>query len=157
MIVRAMTDAIQFLTDSLGTEPINWRWENMHQVKFETPYFSTVAESQKDGYLSHIVTYMLNRGPYGTRGHTTSPVSGQYDWSRPYRQVAGATWRRVVDLSNTSQSWSILPGGQSGNALSPAYDNQLDLWLEGKYRIFEHNSEVRFREDMPALTLNPGS
>ena len=48
----------------------------------------------------------------------------------------------------------LIPGGQSGNALSPAYDDQLDLWLDGKYRILQHNSELRFREDMPVLILN---
>ncbi len=157
IIVRAMTDAVKYLTDSLGTEQINWRWENLNQVKFESPYFAASADTHNHGYLNLIVTYMLNRGPYGTRGHTTSPMSGQYDWRDPYRLKGGATWRRVVDLSNTSQSWSVIPGGQSGNALSPAYDNQLDLWLEGKYRIFDHNSEVRFREDMLQMTLKPGS
>ncbi len=157
IIVRAMTEALNYLTDSLGTEQINWRWENINQLKFESPYFAASADTHNHGYLKLIVTYMLNRGPFGSRGHTTSPMSGQYDWRNPYRITGGATWRRVVDLSNTSQSWSVIPGGQSGNALSPAYDNQLDLWLEGKYRIFEHNSEVRFRDDMPQMTLKPGS
>jgi penicillin G amidase len=155
LIVRAMEDAVKYLTDTLGTEPINWRWENLHQVKFEATHFASAAKPKKDGYLNLIVTYMMNRGPFGTRGHTTSPISGHYDWHQPFQQVGGATWRRVIDLSNTSQSWSVLPGGQSGNSLSPAYDNQLDLWLEGKYRILQHNSEVRFRDDLPAMTLNP--
>lgn len=155
MVVRAMNDAVRFLTDSLGTEPINWRWENMHQVSFESPYFSSIEDIQNGGYQQLVVNYILNRGPFGTRGHTTSPISGQYRWDNPFRQVSGASWRRVIDLANTSQSWTVIPGGQSGNALSPAYDNQLDLWLDGKYRIFDHNSEVRFREDMTSLTLNP--
>lgn len=155
MIVRAMTEAVRMLTDSLGTEPINWRWENMHQVSFESPYFANMQSAPKGGYQQLVVTYILNRGPFGVRGHTTSPISGQYRWDAPFRQVAGASWRRVIDLANTAQSWSVIPGGQSGNALSPAYDNQLDLWLDGKYRIFDHNSEVRFREDMTSLTLNP--
>lgn len=155
MIVRAMTEAVRMLTDSLGTEPINWRWENMHQVSFESPYFANKQSAPKGGYQQLVVTYILNRGPFGVRGHTTSPISGQYRWDAPFRQVAGASWRRVIDLANTAQSWSVIPGGQSGNALSPAYDNQLDLWLDGKYRIFDHNSEVRFREDMTSLTLNP--
>jgi penicillin G amidase len=155
MVVKAMEDAVQFLTDSLGTEPINWRWENIHQVMFEATHFSSAVGPQKDGYMNLIVTYMLNRGPFGTPGHTTSPVSGQYDWHRPFQQVGGATWRRVIDLANTSQSWSVIPGGQSGNALSRAYDDQLDLWLDGKYRIMQHNSEVRFGEQMPTMILNP--
>jgi len=155
LIVRAMSEAVKFLSDSLGTEPINWRWENLHQVKFEATHFASAAKPQKDGYLNLIITYMLNRGPFGSHGHTTSPISGQYDWHRPFQQVGGATWRRVISLSNTSQSWSVIPGGQSGNALSPAYDDQLDLWLEGKYRILQHNSEVRFRDDMPSMILNP--
>jgi penicillin G amidase len=155
IIVRAMADAVKFLSDTLGTEPINWRWENLHQVTFETSHFASAVGPNRSNYQDLIVTYMLNRGPFGTRGSTTSPVSGQYDWHRPFRQIGGATWRRVIDLSNTSQSWSVLPGGQSGNALSPAYDDQLDLWLDGKYRMLLHNSEIRFRDDMPALILNP--
>lgn len=154
IIVRAMADAVQFLTDSLGTEPINWRWENLHQVMFEATHFASAVEPETSGYLHLIVTYILNRGPFGTSGHTTSPISGPHSWHRPFQQVGGATWRRVIDLGNTSQSWSVIPGGQSGNAMSPAYDDQLDLWLDGNYRIFEHNSELRFRDDMPVLILN---
>lgn len=155
LIVWSMRDAIETLQDTLGNEPIHWRWENVHTLNLEAPYFSDFAGSNPDSYLHLIVHYLLNRGPYGTHGHTTSPNNGQYNWNTPFKHVVGATQRRVVDLSNTGLSHSILPGGQSGNPLSNSYDDQLDLWLDGKYRIFEHNSEVRFQEGMTQTQLIP--
>lgn len=157
IIVASMREAVSFLSDSLGPEPIMWRWENLHDLKFMTPLFSDAEFLNDNRSIELIVNYVMNRGPFTTPGHSTSPNSGQYDWGNPFRQTAGSSIRRIVDLSNTGQSRSVLPGGQSGNALSASYDDQLDLWLEGKYRIFQHNSEVRFSETLSQIRLVPAN
>jgi len=155
MLIRSMYETVRKLSDSLGTQPINWRWEIIHQVQLESPLITQVATERNSGYMMAIANYMMNRGPFGHDGHSTSPNNGQSSWGKPYRQVSGASIRRIVDLSETMQSWSVIPGGQSGNPLSKYYDDQLEFWLEGKYKIFVHNSEVRFSEKFPELKLSP--
>lgn len=43
----------------------------------------------------------------------------------------GSSWRMVVDLGPTVQAWGALPGGESGNPVSPRYDDHLPQWLAG--------------------------
>ena len=40
----------------------------------------------------------------------------------------------VVNLGAPQASVTVYPGGQSGNPLSPHYDDQLALWLRGEYK-----------------------
>jgi penicillin G amidase len=48
-------------------------------------------------------------------------------------QSAGPSYRQVVDLANMQNSVFLNPLGQSGNILSPLYDNLLRAWSEGAY------------------------
>jgi penicillin amidase len=38
----------------------------------------------------------------------------------------------AVDVGSWDDNRFVLPGGQSGNPLSPHYDDQLDLYREGR-------------------------
>jgi penicillin amidase len=44
----------------------------------------------------------------------------------------GASWRMVVELGPEIEAWSIYPGGQSGNPLSPYYDDRIERWVDGE-------------------------
>jgi penicillin amidase len=39
--------------------------------------------------------------------------------------------RMVVEVGNWDETWFALAGGQSGNPLSPHYDDLLPLWQRG--------------------------
>jgi len=54
--------------------------------------------------------------------------------------VLGASIRRIIDLSDTHQSLSIIPGGQSGNPFSEFYGDQTNNWLNGQYKFFYWDS-----------------
>jgi penicillin amidase len=43
-----------------------------------------------------------------------------------------ASLRMVGDVGNWNESRFVLPGGQSGNPLSPHYEDQLPLWRSGE-------------------------
>lgn len=44
----------------------------------------------------------------------------------------GASWRMVVELGPEIEAWSIYPGGQSGNPLSPYYEDRIERWVAGE-------------------------
>jgi penicillin amidase len=155
VIQRSMRESVRYLIDSLGTQTIQWRWENVHSLVLQPPSIEALIPQAEWHHIDRIIQHQFVRGPFGMQGHTTSPINGQYRWDAPYEMIVGASHRRIVDLSNLNQSWSILPGGQSGNPLQDSYDNQLDQWIEGQYRLFEHASDFRFKENLPVTRLLP--
>ena len=64
----------------------------------------------------------------------------------------GASWRMVVELGKHPRAWGSLPGGSSGQAASPHYDDALDEWAEGRYHEL-----VRWREPEEAAAKSVGA
>ena len=44
----------------------------------------------------------------------------------------GPSWRMIVEMGKPRRAWAIYPGGQSGNPLSPRYDDRLGKWKRGE-------------------------
>jgi penicillin amidase len=75
-----------------------------------------------------------------------------YDSTGFYKVSAGPSTRRVIDFSDIEASMSILPTGQSGNPFSPHYDDQVQLYLEGKFRRMLLNPE-EIRENSNSILI----
>jgi penicillin G amidase len=48
------------------------------------------------------------------------------------RGTHGASWRMVVEMAEELIPRGTFPGGQSGNPISPGYDDRLEQWLRGE-------------------------
>ncbi len=143
IVLKSIQDAILFLSDSLGNESFNWRWEQLHTITFEPPLFSQAAEEEDaPSALKLIVNNVLQKGPYPAVGHGMSVNNGQYSWEQPFEMVLGPSIRRIVDFSDMSATYSILSTGQSGNPLSSHYGDQIDSWLNGNYRNLHQDSSL---------------
>ena len=156
LIVESMRLTVQELYRDFGANTTEWRWEKRHTLTLSPPLFSQASkEPDAPNTLKLIVNNVLSKGPYPVGGHSMSVNNTQYDWHDPYGQVLGASIRRIVDLSNLSKSESVIPTGQSGNPLSTHFGDQTELWLSGKYRIFEHNNIVSEQVRLRTMELNP--
>ena len=156
IVIKSMQDAIVFLSDSLGSEPFEWRWEQLHTITFEPPLFAEAAEDPNaPGALKLIVGNMLSDGPFPVPGHGMSPNNGQYSWDKPFEMVLGPSVRRIVDLSDLRSSKSVIPTGQSGNPLSMHFGDQTELWLNGQYRTFYQDSALFRQAEIRTMTLVP--
>lgn len=156
IVLKSMQDAIFFLSDSLGTEPFEWRWEQLHTITFKPPLFSQAAEDPTSPTaLKLIVENVLSKGPYPVKGHGMSINNGQYSWDKPFEMVLGPSVRRVVDFSNLGKTKSVLPTGQSGNPLSSHFGDQTELWLNGQYRNFYQDSSFFNQADFKTMKLIP--
>lgn len=156
MVLKSMQEAILFLSDSLGSEPFEWRWEQLHTITFKPPFFSLAAEdSAAPAALKMIVDNVLSKGPYPVKGHGMSVNNGQYSWKKPFEMVLGPSVRRIVDLSDLSETSSVLPTGQSGNPLSSHFGDQTNMWLDGTYRSFYQDSTLFVKSDLKTMTLIP--
>ncbi|MEX2603165.1 MAG: penicillin acylase family protein [Gracilimonas sp.] len=157
IVVKSMQDALLFLSDSLGSEPYEWRWEQLHKISFDPPLFSQAADDpEASGVLKLIVKNVLSKGPYPVKSHGMSVNNGQYSWSNPFEMVLGPSIRRISDLSDMSKSKSVLPTGQSGNPLSDYYGDQTDMWLNGQYRWLHQDSSLFKEADIRTMKLIPG-
>ncbi|MFV1884302.1 MAG: penicillin acylase family protein [Balneola sp.] len=158
IILKSMQDAIFFLSDSLGSEPFEWRWEQLHTISFKPPLFSQAAEDPSSpSALKLIVDNVLSKGPYPVKGHGMSINNGQYSWDKPFEMVLGPSVRRIVDFSDLSKTRSVLPTGQSGNPLSSHFGDQTELWLNGQYRTFYQDSSFFNQAEYKTMRLIPGN
>lgn len=155
-IRTAMYRTIDELTQQLGPEPFEWRWESLHTLTLKPPLLADIAEhADAPGTLRLIVENLLSEGPHPVPGHGMTINKAEYSWSRPFEMTLGPSIRRIVDFSNPSRSYTVLPTGQSGNPLSANYGDQTELWLDGRYR-YVYSDSTFFREiDTETTKLEP--
>lgn len=143
IIHQSMQQSLAYLRDTFGDEPSEWRWGNLHTLTLRPTFFGRAADTENaSSTLKLIVNNVLDKGPNPAPGHAMSINNGEYTWEQPYKMVLGASIRRIIDLSDTRQSLSIVPGGQSGNPFSDFYGDQTDNWLNGQYKIFYQDSSL---------------
>ncbi|HEX6981963.1 MAG TPA: penicillin acylase family protein [Balneolaceae bacterium] len=156
IIIKSMSETIGFLQRNYGSEPFEWRWERLHTLTLKPPLLGQAAGAPgAPAALKVIVKNVFNKGPYSVPGNNMSVNAGNYSWNSPFEMIAGASIRRIVDLSDLSRTWSILPTGQSGNPLSRFYGDQTNSWLEGQYKFLYQDSTFFKENQFKTMTLVP--
>ncbi len=123
ILQRALVDAVATLDYLHGPLGHTWAWGNVHSRVF--PHLAGLAPLSRGPYASPGDEVTLNRGG-GSSATTGNVVS-----------ATGPSWRMVVDVGRPEASVAVFPGGESGNPVSPHYDDQLALWLVGRYKDIE--------------------
>ncbi len=121
----ALDRALAMLRDRLGPDPKVWRWGDVHRALFHHRLFDAVP----------LVRHLANReiatdGGYHTLNRGAMRLG---DRDRPFAHVHGAGFRAVYDLADLARSRFAVALGQSGNPLSPHYDDQLERWRDGAW------------------------
>ena len=99
---------------------------------------------------------IFNRGPYPIGGDTNTVLQtavDPLDLAAPPRFIPSL--RMVVDVGEWDEARFVLPGGQSGNPLSPHYDDQLRYWLRGESLPMAFSDEAVDRATLSTLRLAP--
>jgi len=61
-----------------------------------------------------------------------------------FKHMDGSGYRAVYDLANLDNSTFMIATGQSGNVMSPHYDDLLRRWRDGQYiRITKNHDDVQ--------------
>lgn len=156
IIVQSMIETIDFLQENYGSEPFEWRWEQLHTITLKPSLLGQAAENpDAPAALKLIVNNLLSKGPYPARGHDMSINNGEYSWNDPYEMILGPSIRRIVDFSDLSRTWSITPTGQSGNPLSQYYGDQTESWLNGQYKFLYQGSTFFDENQYQTMILTP--
>jgi len=112
----ALSEAIDSLESTQGSDWTKWRWGPMNVAEFRHPVTARFdlpsVERSGDG--------------------TTVNLSAQW----------GASFREILDVSNWDNSLTINVPGQSGQPESPHYGDLLQLWADGEYfpLLFSRNA-----------------
>lgn len=123
LLATALAEALENLRRQYGDDMTKWRWGDAHVARLRN---LTLGRLPLIGRLVDIEiatdgdTYTLNRG--------TSRPSSRHG---PFAHVHGATLRAIYDFDDLDKTLFMMPGGQSGNPLSPHYWDLIHPWRDG--------------------------
>jgi penicillin G amidase len=129
---QSFKEAITVLEKQLGNDTSKWTWNKVHTLENQHP-MGKIALLRK----------FFNVGPFEIDG-ANEVINNQmfvYNDSGKYEVKAGPSTRRVIDFSDIENSYSILPTGQSGNPMSKHYDDQAEMFVQGKFRKMKMNKK----------------
>lgn len=129
---QSFKEAISFLQNQLGNEVTAWNWSRVHTLEHQHPL----------GKVNALRRY-FNVGPFEVDG--TNEVINNLLFPMTddgvYAVTAGPSTRRIIDFSDVENSVSVLPTGQSGILTSKHYDDQAELFAQGKFRKMKMNKK----------------
>jgi penicillin amidase len=121
-IAAALGAAYHTLSERYGADPARWAWGRIRPLTLRHPLGTRKPLDR-----------VFNLGPLPMGGDTHTVNQAGVDLTDPTMRVFSiASMRMVVDVGEWENSRFSLPGGQSGNPLSPHYDDLLPLWERGK-------------------------
>ena len=121
VLSQTLANAIKKLQKQFGNTMQNWQWQNAHHAVFKN---LGIGSSKALGWL-------VNRTIATPGGLYTVDVASFP--SDSFDQTEGASYREIIDLGDLNRSIYIQTLGQSGNPFSRHYNDQMNLWRDGKY------------------------
>lgn len=142
----AMRAAMQVLRDAAGSDERRWAWGRVRPIFLVHPVGT-----------KRPLDRVWNRGPLAFGGDATTIPQGSVAFDAPLGNAIGIpNLRAVMDVGNWEESRWVLAGGQSGNPLSPHYDDMIDLWLRGESVTIAWSPESVEARARAVLTVVPG-
>lgn len=126
---KSLVDAVNHLKENLGHNVLEWKWAAIHRLDIEHPLGSVIS------------WFNYPKLPTGGWENCVN-LAGES------KVKLGPSWRQIIDLSRMSNSVCILPGGQRGHPFSKHYRDQLELWIEGKYKQMTFPARPEEQEDI---------
>ncbi|WP_088341053.1 penicillin acylase family protein [Robiginitalea sediminis] len=125
VVNTAFKKARASIASDFGEDSDNWEWGKVHTLEHGHPIGQVKA-----------LRSFFNVGPFPAPAsrEVINNLAFQYDSTGIYPVTSGPSTRRIVDFSDIENSVSILPTGQSGNPLSPYYDDQAEMYMKGEFR-----------------------
>ncbi|HTU34005.1 MAG TPA: penicillin acylase family protein [Candidatus Acidoferrum sp.] len=143
LLLDTLKSAHEKLTALEGPDPSKWAWERIHVVEFLHPL------DQAPG-----VKKLFDLGPIPRPGDDYT-VNATGFWAGGYKQVAGASYREIMDLGDWDNSVAVNVPGQSGQPGSPHYSDLLPLWSEGRYFPLSYSRTTVAKYATDKLVLEP--
>jgi penicillin amidase len=132
-IRRALSLALADLKQRFGAEMTNWRWADAHMARGRHRPFSRSSWFRRWFEIA-----------VPTPGDSYTVNVGRHDIANeddPFASDHGPSLRAIYDLADLDRSLFMISTGQSGNVLSPHYDDFADLWRRVDYIAIRASGE----------------
>jgi len=121
-LALVLSQVVRELSRDFGADERGWAWGKLRPLPL------THRLGQKP-----LLAPVFNRGPLPGYGDGTTVNQAGFEFWQPLRHsTVSAHMRSLIDVGNWSASRFVLLGGQSGNPLSPHYDDLVPLWQRGE-------------------------
>jgi penicillin amidase len=121
-LADALSTVVDRLRERHGDDPAGWAWGRIRTLTLQ---HAVGGQAPLDR--------VFNLGPFAWGGDGQTVGHGAVRPRAPGENPDGiASLRMVVEVGDWEAARFVLPGGQSGNPLSPHYDDQLELWQQGE-------------------------
>lgn len=146
IFLLAFKQGISELEERFGPDLSQWQWEKV--ITLEHPHALAKVPA---------LAKIFNVGPFPVKGGNEVLNNMMFVISNSAQHMvkAGPAKRRVIDFSDLDHSYSVLPTGQSGNVLSPHYDDQAQLFVDGQFRLQMMNKAEIVETAKGKLALTP--
>ncbi|REK51197.1 MAG: penicillin acylase family protein, partial [Bacteroidetes bacterium] len=126
VLMSSFQRTVEDMTIHLGNDIRQWKWSRMHRLEIEHP----IGRNKPFNLLFNVGPSEIDGGDetLNNQGFET------FDDRIQLKVNLGAAMRRIVDFANPESGFAIIPSGQSGNFMSPHYDDQFELYVKGTYR-----------------------
>jgi len=125
ILLQALGEAVEELTDKQGANQKNWRWGDFHTATFENQSLGRCGIGP--------IEALFNRGPFPVDGSLATVNQESYSMSEPYDVETLASYRQIIDLGDFSRSVSMHTTGQSGHPFHRHHDDMIDSWRDIAY------------------------
>lgn len=140
----ALARALDELTAALGEDISGWRWGALHRVRFAAPLA-----------MIHDVEELFAAGIVEAGGDAQTINQSAFEPGSGYGVAVLASWRQIIDLADVDASLGVLTTGQSGNPLSPHWNDQMELWARGEYHPLPFTRPAVEAHAASTMTLSP--
>jgi penicillin amidase len=123
----AFAAAVEEIKETLGEEPEQWSWGDLHTLTLINPSLGSTGFS--------VIDALFNRGKFRTSGGSSIVNATGWDATEepPYEVLSLPSMRMIVDLSDLANSFTINTTGQSGHAFHGNYVDMTDAWRKIQY------------------------
>ncbi len=144
-ILQSFKAAISEIVAKQGSNIEKWRWGKVHWVEFAHPLGKVKP-----------LNLLFNLGPYpAPSGYPAINKFKSRKGNHDYRAISIPSTRRLVSFAANEPSWSILPTGNSGNAMSKHYADQTEMFLNNRYRKILKTKEQIDKNSEAILKILP--
>jgi len=144
MIVKSLSDAMSRIDRKWGRSAADREWGGIHVIKFY-----------------HLLGFgkgaAMSVGPFPHLGadHTVRNAKAAYFGTVPYKTFNGPCFKHIIDMGDPDRALMVIDGSQSGQWLSPHYDDMHQMFVDGEYLATDMDEENVKRSAAYRLVLTP--
>ena len=132
ILTKSFRETVAELEKQLGKDISKWTWNRVHTLEHVHPI----------GQIE-LLSSFFNVGKFEVAGsnEVINNLMFGFPSNGKYEVKAGPSTRRIIDFSDVENSVSILPTGNSGNPMSKHYNDQAEMYNQGKFRKMKMNKK----------------